>query len=56
VGFAMFAVCRQKMAVHYIPLVGSLVWIEFENGDSNYPIWTGYAFIHNCGSLIIKYP
>ncbi|MBP5974999.1 baseplate assembly protein [Brasilonema sp. CT11] len=24
-----------------IPPVGALVWIEFENGDPNYPIWTG---------------
>lgn len=24
-----------------IPPVNSLVWIEFENGDPDYPIWTG---------------
>ncbi|MUG92577.1 baseplate assembly protein [Scytonema sp. UIC 10036] len=24
-----------------IPPVGALVWIEFENGDPDYPIWTG---------------
>jgi hypothetical protein len=31
----------KNIAVKYIPSVGSLVWIEFENGDSNSPIWTG---------------
>jgi hypothetical protein len=24
-----------------VPIVGSGVWIEFEQGDSDYPIWTG---------------
>jgi uncharacterized protein involved in type VI secretion and phage assembly len=24
-----------------VPPVGSKVWVEFEQGDSNYPIWTG---------------
>jgi uncharacterized protein involved in type VI secretion and phage assembly len=24
-----------------IPPVGALVWMEFENGDPDYPIWTG---------------
>ncbi len=26
---------------HFIPPVGANVWIEFEQGDPNYPIWTG---------------
>ena len=24
-----------------VPAVGSLVWVEFEQGDPDYPIWTG---------------
>ncbi len=24
-----------------VPAIGSGVWIEFEHGDANYPIWTG---------------
>ena len=24
-----------------VPPVGSLVWVEFEQGDPDYPIWTG---------------
>ncbi|HEY4304641.1 MAG TPA: phage baseplate assembly protein V [Gemmatimonadaceae bacterium] len=24
-----------------VPMIGSGVWIEFERGDSDYPIWTG---------------
>jgi Type VI secretion system/phage-baseplate injector OB domain len=27
-----------------VPIVGSGVWIEFEQGDSDYPIWTGCFF------------
>lgn len=25
----------------FLPAVGSLVWVEFEEGDSNKPIWSG---------------
>jgi hypothetical protein len=25
----------------YVPMIGSGVWIEFEQGDPDYPIWTG---------------
>jgi uncharacterized protein involved in type VI secretion and phage assembly len=24
-----------------VPIIGSGVWVEFEHGDSNYPIWVG---------------
>ena len=24
-----------------LPIIGSSVWVEFENGDSDYPIWVG---------------
>ena len=27
-----------------LPKVGAGVWIEFEKGDPNFPIWTGYWF------------
>jgi len=27
--------------VHAIPAIGTNVWIEFEQGDPNFPIWTG---------------
>lgn len=29
------------VGLYLIPPVGALVWIEFENGDPDYPIWTG---------------
>ncbi len=29
------------MGSYLIPEVGSGVWVEFEEGDTNYPIWTG---------------
>lgn len=34
----------KKIAAEYIPSVGSLVWIEFENGDLELPIWTGFFY------------
>jgi hypothetical protein len=30
-----------KAGIHLVPIVGSAVWIEFEQGDPDYPIWTG---------------
>ncbi|WP_197949619.1 phage baseplate assembly protein V [Bradyrhizobium glycinis] len=30
-----------KSGVHVIPAVGTNVWVEFEHGDPNKPIWTG---------------
>ncbi len=27
--------------VLYLPPIGALVWIEFEAGDANLPIWSG---------------
>jgi uncharacterized protein involved in type VI secretion and phage assembly len=30
-----------QMGHYAVPMVGSGVWIEFEQGDKNYPIWTG---------------
>ena len=29
------------VGLHLIPAVGTGVWIEFEAGDPDYPIWTG---------------
>jgi hypothetical protein len=30
-----------KSGVHVVPAAGTNVWIEFENGDPDKPIWTG---------------
>ncbi len=30
-----------KAGTHFVPMVGSAVWIEFEQGNPDYPIWTG---------------
>jgi hypothetical protein len=32
------------MGVYLVPPIGAGVWIEFENGDPNFPIWTGCRF------------
>ena len=34
-------VAEQQMGVFVLPLTGSGVWIEFEQGDINYPVWVG---------------
>jgi uncharacterized protein involved in type VI secretion and phage assembly len=33
-----------QMGVFGVPLIGAGVWIEFEQGDPDYPIWTGCFF------------
>jgi uncharacterized protein involved in type VI secretion and phage assembly len=30
-----------QMGLHAVPPVGSGVWVEFEQGDPDYPIWVG---------------
>jgi hypothetical protein len=35
---------NKKIALGYLPSVGSLVWIEFENGDPEFPVWTGFFY------------
>lgn len=30
-----------QMGQYVVPLIGSGVWVEFEQGDPSYPIWTG---------------
>ena len=36
-----FPIAGKQQGAYFIPQVGAGVWIEFENGDANYPIWTG---------------
>ncbi len=30
-----------QMGFYTLPIIGSGVWVEFEQGDPNYPIWVG---------------
>ena len=30
-----------QMGAYFVPLIGAGVWVEFEGGDTEYPIWTG---------------
>lgn len=32
------------MGAYMVPPIGAGVWVEFEQGDPNYPIWTGCRF------------
>jgi hypothetical protein len=38
---ACVPIAGKQMGVYVVPQVGSGVWIEFEQGDPDYPIWTG---------------
>src|ERR1700733_9469467 len=29
------------MGIYIVPPIGACVWVEFENGDPDYPIWVG---------------
>jgi uncharacterized protein involved in type VI secretion and phage assembly len=35
------AIAGLQMGLFTVPPIGSGVWIEFEHGDPDYPIWTG---------------
>jgi uncharacterized protein involved in type VI secretion and phage assembly len=32
------------MGTYFVPPIGAGVWVEFEQGDPNYPIWVGCRF------------
>lgn len=36
-----FPVTGKQMGVWVLPVIGSGVWMEFEQGDPDYPIWVG---------------
>jgi hypothetical protein len=36
-----YPIAGPQCGVYAVPMVGSGVWIEFEQGDVDYPIWTG---------------
>jgi uncharacterized protein involved in type VI secretion and phage assembly len=36
-----FPVTGKQMGVWAVPLIGSGVWVEFEQGDPDHPIWVG---------------
>ena len=45
-----FPMAAKGCAMVALPQIGSLVWIEFEAGDPDYPIWTG-AFWDTAGGF-----
>jgi uncharacterized protein involved in type VI secretion and phage assembly len=34
-------IAGKQMGAFFVPQVGAGVWVEFEQGDPDYPIWTG---------------
>jgi uncharacterized protein involved in type VI secretion and phage assembly len=34
-------IAGQQMGVYVVPSIGAGVWVEFEGGNPDYPIWTG---------------
>ncbi len=39
-----FAFTGKQMGAYMIPQIGAGVWVEFEQGDPDYPIWSGCWF------------
>jgi uncharacterized protein involved in type VI secretion and phage assembly len=39
-----FAFSGQQMGIYALPQIGAGVWVEFEQGDPDYPIWSGCWF------------
>ncbi len=40
----VFPVTGKQMGMWSIPQIGTGVWVEFEQGDTDYPIWSGCWF------------
>jgi len=36
-----FPIAGKQMGAYMIPQIGAGVWVEFEQGDQDYPIWSG---------------
>jgi uncharacterized protein involved in type VI secretion and phage assembly len=36
-----FPIAGKQMGAYVIPQVGAGVWVEFEQGDADYPVWVG---------------
>ena len=36
-----FPIAGKQMGAYMIPQIGAGVWVEFEQGDSDYPVWVG---------------
>jgi hypothetical protein len=39
-----FPITGKQMGAYSIPQIGAGVWVEFEQGDPDYPIWSGCWF------------
>jgi Type VI secretion system/phage-baseplate injector OB domain len=39
-----FPITGKQMGAYMIPQIGAGVWVEFEQGDPDYPIWSGCWF------------
>jgi hypothetical protein len=39
----MWAMKSPSLVGGELPAVGQAVWVQFENGDPNYPVWVGIA-------------
>jgi hypothetical protein len=42
-GSTMWATMSPSLSGGELPAVGQTVWVQFENGDPNYPVWVGIA-------------
>jgi uncharacterized protein involved in type VI secretion and phage assembly len=56
-GWAMpcFPIAGKQVGAYLLPAIGSAVWVEYERGDPDFPIWTGcfYASVAEVPSLAL---
>jgi uncharacterized protein involved in type VI secretion and phage assembly len=45
-----FAFTGKQMGAFCLPQIGAGVWVEFEQGNPDFPIWTG-CYYHNFGEV-----
>ncbi|MDO9164081.1 MAG: phage baseplate assembly protein V [Methylococcaceae bacterium] len=51
-----FPVAGKQEGVYMVPQIGAGVWIEFEQGDPEYPIWTGCYWAESPAAPAIPHP
>lgn len=45
-----FPATGKQMGMHWLPQIGAGVWVEFEQGNLDFPIWSG-CFYRNTGEV-----
>lgn len=51
-----FPIAGKQEGMFMVPQIGAAVWIEFEQGDPDYPIWTGCFWGESPAAPAIPHP